>query len=120
MGEIFTPDMKTAEAEKRERGISIELKHPLKIAIESLREINERWDGRGYPYGLKGEQISIMARLLKVADTFDSYMAHKSYRKKMTVEEAMEKIRNDSGYSFDPQIVKVFLEILEEEKIKSD
>jgi len=78
---------------------------------------HEKWDGSGYPKGLKGEQIPINARIIKIADAYDAMTKDRSYRKKMTPAEAISELQNCSGTDFDPQIVEVFIgQVLANEK----
>lgn len=70
---------------------------------------HERWDGTGYPQGLKGEEIPLLSRILAVADAYDAMTEDRVYRKAMTKEAAIEEIRKGSGKQFDPHVVKVFL-----------
>jgi HD-GYP domain-containing protein (c-di-GMP phosphodiesterase class II) len=65
---------------------------------------HERWDGAGYPEGLRGEGIPLLARLLGVADFFDALTSARSYREAMSIDEAMDLVRQGSGTHFDPQI----------------
>jgi len=87
--------------------------------VEFLRKIgtltyhhHERFDGTGYPDGLKGEQIPIGARILSVADTFDAMTSSRSYRKALPYETAIQEIKRCSGSQFDPKIVKAFLTVV--------
>jgi HD-GYP domain-containing protein (c-di-GMP phosphodiesterase class II) len=73
-----------------------------------VRHHHERWDGNGYPDGLKGEDIPLLGRILAVADTFDAMTSTRSYRKAMTAEEAYAEIVRCSGTQFDPEIVRAF------------
>ena len=68
---------------------------------------HEKWDGTGYPYGLKGEQIPIGARILAIADCLDALMTEKEYRPAISLEESMAMITKESGTSFDPEIVEL-------------
>jgi HD-GYP domain-containing protein (c-di-GMP phosphodiesterase class II) len=70
---------------------------------------HEKWDGTGYPYGLKGEQIPPAARIFAVADVYNALTSDQLYRKAWPVEEAREHIREQSGKHFDPRIVEQFL-----------
>ncbi|MFA7577435.1 MAG: HD domain-containing phosphohydrolase, partial [Candidatus Muiribacteriota bacterium] len=72
---------------------------------------HERWDGKGYPDGLKGEEIPIGSRILSVADTFDAMTSNRSYRKALPEEIAVEEIKRCSGNQFDPKVVKAFLTV---------
>ncbi len=75
---------------------------------------HERYDGTGYPLGLKGEEIPLLSRILAVADAFDAMTSDRSYRKAYPLEKAIEELKHNSGTQFDPAIVKVFLEMLKE------
>lgn len=80
--------------------------------VPVVRHHHERWDGRGYPDGLRGEQIPITARILTVVDCFDAVREDRQYRKAMTREQAIELIRSSSGTMYDPDVVRMFLEHL--------
>jgi len=71
---------------------------------------HERWDGRGYPKGLKGEAIPRVARIIALADSYDAMTSKRSYRKALSEEEAIIEIRNNAGTQFDPEIARVFVE----------
>ena len=71
---------------------------------------HERWDGTGYPKGLKGEAIPMVARIIALADCYDAMTSERSYRNALSEEEALAEIRNNAGTQFDPEIVKIFLE----------
>jgi PAS domain S-box-containing protein len=75
---------------------------------------HERWDGSGYPRGLRGEQIPLEARIFAVADVFDSLTSDRPYRPAWSREKALEYIRDQSGKHFDPQVVEVFLKLVRE------
>ncbi len=70
---------------------------------------HERWDGKGYPKGLKHEEISFHARILAVADAYDAMRSDRTYRKALSEEEAIAEIRAGSGLQFDPEIVKILI-----------
>jgi len=70
---------------------------------------HERWDGRGYPTGLKGEEIPLSARIMAVADVFDALVSRRSYKEPFTFEAAMNIIREGVGSHFDPQVAEAFL-----------
>lgn len=73
------------------------------------REHHERWDGLGYPRGLKGEEISLAARVVSVADVFDALTSRRSYKGPWSIEEGLETIVEGSGSRFDPTVVEAFL-----------
>jgi putative two-component system response regulator len=79
--------------------------------IKAVRHHHERYDGWGYPDGLRGEQIPRMARIIAVADTFDAMTSERSYRQAMTKEEACAEIERCSGSQFDPAVAEAFLKV---------
>jgi HD-GYP domain-containing protein (c-di-GMP phosphodiesterase class II) len=78
---------------------------------------HERWDGKGYPNKLKGEDIPIEGRLLSVVDTFDAILSDRPYRKGSTVPEAVSELLKYKGVQFDPAIVDTFINILRQGKV---
>jgi PAS domain S-box-containing protein len=74
---------------------------------------HERWDGSGYPQGLKGEQIPLVARIFAIVDVWDALTSDRPYRKAWSQEQAREHIRSLAGVHFDPQVVKMFMEMIE-------
>jgi putative nucleotidyltransferase with HDIG domain len=83
-----------------------------------IRHHHERFDGKGYPDGLKGEEIPFLARILSVADVYDALTTDRSYRRKMPDHVAVKIIRENAGSQFDPNIVNIFLELHSKEEIK--
>lgn len=79
--------------------------HVAEIAMQH----HERWDGEGYPQGLKGEDIDIEARIVAVSDAFEAMISERPYRNSMVGYEAMKQILSDNGRRFDPEILKVFI-----------
>lgn len=86
-------------------------KYVSKDIIDSVLQHHEWWNGCGYPKGLSGEKINIIARIVSVADAFDAITTSRPYRKARTSTEAIEEIIQHSGTQFDPDIVKVFYKI---------
>lgn len=72
--------------------------------------LHERWDGKGYPRGLKGEEIPIQSRIIALADTYDAMTNETSYKKALTKDEAIEEIKRCSGTQFDPDLAEIFIE----------
>ena len=70
---------------------------------------HEKWDGTGYPRGLKGEEIPLAARIFAVADVWDALTNERPYRPAWPASKAIEYIRENSGTYFDPQMVELFL-----------
>ena len=91
-----------------------------KNIIPIVKHHHERFDGRGYPSGLKGDEIPFLARIAAVADTFDAMTSKRSYRNALDLQFVKEEIQRCKGTQFDPQIADVFLDILDNnfEKIK--
>lgn len=84
----------------------------LKGVIEIIKYHHERFDGTGYPHGLKGDEIHLNARIIAVADAYDSMVSNRSYREGLAHEDAMKRIEEQSGRQFDPQVVGVFKSII--------
>ncbi len=80
----------------------------LKEIIPGIRNHHETWDGRGYPDGLNGEGIPLVARIIGVADTFDAMTTTRPYQKAMTLEFVMQKMHEMSGTRFDPIVIRAF------------
>ncbi|MFH1784183.1 MAG: HD domain-containing phosphohydrolase [bacterium] len=129
IGKIAIPDqlLKTPKALNVTERAQIEL-HPiigvrivaplrfLERGLVIIRSHHERYDGTGYPDGLRGESIPFIARILSVADAFDAMTSNRPYRNKMNIEKAMEELEFHRGTQFDPIIVDTFLSILESRK----
>ncbi len=80
-----------------------------RIAINVAHYHHERWDGRGYPDGLKGEEIPLEARIMAVADVYDALVSKRVYKDKMSFEDADRIIREGMGTQFDPELLDVYL-----------
>ncbi|MHB8135961.1 MAG: HD domain-containing phosphohydrolase [Anaerolineaceae bacterium] len=132
MGKLGIPDsilLKPGPLTQEEWGIM--KRHPV-YAFEMLSSIeylrpaldipychHEKWDGSGYPRGLKGEEIPIAARIFAVIDVWDALISDRPYRTAWKQEQALEYIQQNTGTHFDPQVVTVFLEELERFNTKS-
>jgi len=84
----------------------------LKEVVPSIKYHHERYDGEGYPDGLKGEEIPILSRILCVADAVDSMLSDRPYRKGLAMREIFEELRKGSGTQFDPAVITAFLKTL--------
>lgn len=73
---------------------------------------HERWDGKGYPMGIKGEDIPIQSRVITIVDAFDAMTSERTYRKAMQPEQAIEELIKHAGTQFDPQLVEMFVHLL--------
>ena len=89
----------------------------LKEARNMAAYHHEKWDGSGYPEGLKGEVIPLSARIMAVADVFDALASRRVYKDAMPFDKAMDIIRQDAGKHFDPKCAEVFIEASEEVKM---
>lgn len=96
-------------------GILKEAKSLSNIARSVLHH-HERWDGLGYPYGLKTQEIPVISQILCVADAFNSMTSDKVYKKKISIHEASKELLLNKGTQFSPDIVDALLEILREQK----
>jgi len=85
----------------------------LKEVSELVKQHHERYNGKGYPSRLKGEDIRLGARIMAVADAFDAMISERPYRKALKMPEAIAELKANSGTQFDPEIVKVFLKLLQ-------
>jgi putative nucleotidyltransferase with HDIG domain len=102
--------------------------HPLKGAqilepmkfmediVEIVKQHHERFDGAGYPGGLKGNEICLEARIVAVADAYDAMISDRSYRKALTVEQAVDELKENSNVQFDQSVVEALLRVLEKVK----
>jgi PAS domain S-box-containing protein len=128
MGKMAIPDeilqkpgpLNEAEWEKMRRHpiYAYEMLSPITYlhpALEIPFYHHERWDGSGYPRGLKGEEIPLSARLFAIVDVWDALCSDRPYRKKLPWREVVDYIREKSGILFDPKLVDVFLSVIENE-----
>jgi diguanylate cyclase (GGDEF)-like protein len=97
-----------------EIGYHIILSSPKLASIaEYILAHHERWDGKGYPRGLKEREIPLLSRIIAIADAYDAMTSSGSYRPRRTKEEALEELRRCAGTQFDPQLAEVFCSTLE-------
>ena len=87
------------------------------IARQIALHHHEKWDGNGYPEGLKGEGISIEGRICAIADVFDALLSERPYKKPWTVEKALELIESEAGKQFDPDLAPLMRQILPEVQV---
>ncbi len=130
IGKMGIPDkilLKPAQLTEEERETmrrhvtyAYELLSPISFLQPSLDipcSHHERWDGKGYPQGLSGEQIPLAARVFTVVDVWDALTSDRPYRKAIPVSEALAYVHEHAGTEFDPQVVKVFESVIKEQAI---
>lgn len=94
----------------------VEILEPLNFLsgiIELVKQHHEKYNGGGYPDGIKGEGINLGARIIAVADAFDAMLSDRPYRKAHSLETAIGELKKNSGFQFDPKVVESFLTVLE-------
>jgi putative nucleotidyltransferase with HDIG domain len=129
IGKIGVPDHILLKPERLDEDeFLIMKKHPEKSAeilqglpmftniALNVRHHHERFDGRGYPDGLKGEQIPLAARIILITDTFDAITSSRTYRKAMNYDIAYEELNLNSGTQFDPNLVQHFIRAIEKQR----
>ncbi|MEW6094964.1 MAG: HD domain-containing phosphohydrolase [bacterium] len=89
----------------------------LTTIIPGMRHHHERFEGGGYPDGLKGEEIPLIAKIISVADAFDAMTSDRSYRKNLGYDEALKRIKDCAGTQFEPKIVDIFVSLFKKGKI---
>ena len=115
---LHKPDKLTEEEwtiMRRHPQLAYDMLYPieyLRRALEIPLNHHEKWDGTGYPRGLRGEEIPIVARLFAVVDVWDALTSDRPYRPAWSQEEALTYIRDQSGRHFDPQVVDLFFTIV--------
>lgn len=126
IGKVGIPDSILSKPSKLDtEELEVIKSHPIKSAdiieplagtpffrflLAGIRHHHERIDGLGYPYGLSGEHIPIMARVISIVDTFDAMTTSRPYRKGLPVEVARKEILDHSGTQFDANLARIFLE----------
>ncbi len=85
----------------------------LKDVVEIIKYHHEKYDGTGYPYGIRGDEIPMGSRIIAIADAFDSIISNRIYRNSIELDEALAKIKEGSGTQFDPVVVKAFEDCFE-------
>ena len=84
----------------------------LRGCMDAVMFHHERYDGNGYPRGLKGEEIPVDARIMAIADSYDAMISERGYKKrKLTEEEAIRELEACSGTQFDPELAAIFIEL---------
>jgi len=128
IGKIGVPDHILLKPDRLNEEEWIEMRKHAEFGYEMIKKIefleesanmvyahHERYDGGGYPRGLRGEQIPLGARIFSVVDALDAMTSTRVYRKALPIEEALRRIKEGSGTQFDPAVVRVFIDIPREE-----
>ena len=92
----------------------------INMAIDIANYHHENWDGTGYPKKLKGDEIPLAARIVRLVDAFDSMLSKRAYRTPYPFEEVLEHIKSGAGTKFDPQIVDIFIKIYRNFRYQGD
>lgn len=87
----------------------------LRSLVPLILHHHERWDGKGYPFGLKGKEIPVGARIIAIADVYQALISDRPYRKAIPIEKAISIIEKNSGTQFEPKIAAIFLQILKKD-----
>lgn len=85
----------------------------INVAINIAKYHHERWDGTGYPEGLKGEEIPLEARIMSIADVYDALRSKRPYKEAYSVEKSLEIMKEGIGTQFDPELASIFIDIIE-------
>lgn len=111
---ILSPEEKMITKQHVENGIKIleDIKQ-LKDILEIIKYHHEQYDGNGYPFGLKGEEIPIASRIIAVADAYDGLISNRSYRKGFSHEDAIKKLKERAGTGLDPKLVDAFVKVMD-------
>ncbi len=96
-----------------------QVQFPFPVA-KYVRCHHERWDGSGYPDGLKGEEIPLGARILSIADAFDAIRSTRPYKSAFGIDDSVELLRTQAGSSYDPKLVHIFIEHIEDLEAQAD
>jgi len=133
VGKIGTPDsILNKPTRLNEDEFLIMKEHPVKSAeilagfkdFKTVSKIakhhHERFDGRGYPDGLKGDEIPLFSRIILISDTFDAMTSSRPYRKGLDYQVAYDELDEFSGTQFDPELVKFFIKAMEKEEGKNE
>lgn len=92
----------------------------IEMSINIATYHHEKWNGKGYPYGIAGEDIPLCARIMAVADVFDALVSERCYKKAMSYDDAFAIIEKDAGSHFDPDVAAIFLELRPEIESKNN
>ena len=117
----LTPEEFAIMRKHADHGFEILRRAPLSKNIKlAVLYSHERWDGKGYPIGLSAEAIPIIARIISVADAYEAMTSDRPYRKALPVEEAIRRLEQGAGSQFDPNVARVFIQMVRAVKKPED
>jgi PAS domain S-box-containing protein len=116
-GKLTNEEYKIVKKHPRWSYESICNSRQLNDIAEPMLYHHERWDGKGYPDGLKGNQIPLISQILGVADSWDAMVSKRVYKKALTKKEALKVIKKNKGTQFSPEVVEVFIKMVENKEI---
>ncbi len=100
-------------------GATLIQEHPLgDLALDAVHQHHERMDGRGYPGQLVGDQISILARIVSIADAFDALTSTRPYRQAGASRSAVEELRSEEGHQFDAMLLTTFIQMVQQDTVR--
>ncbi|HET6370846.1 MAG TPA: diguanylate cyclase, partial [Nitrospiria bacterium] len=114
-GKLTTDEQKVIQAHPGLAEMILRRAGELQDVVPAILHHHERFDGTGYPDGLSGQEIPLLARILSVVDAYHAMISVHSYRERPSYQEVLEELRRNAGTQFDPELVEVFVRILEKE-----
>ena len=117
-GRLTDEEFEIIKSHAARGGEILQIFKSLENADEGAHYHHERYDGRGYPEGLKGEEIPLIARMICVADSFDAMNSSRVYRKRLSKDYIISELENNKGTQFDPKIADIMLNLIKDGKVK--
>lgn len=114
-GSLTEEEFKTMKEHAQHGADMLSLIEGAEAIVPVMRHHHERYDGKGYPQGLSGENIPLLSRMVSLCDAFDAMTTNRCYRKPITLTECIEEIKRYSGTQFDPNICEFFIDFLKDQ-----
>ncbi|MCJ7667470.1 MAG: GAF domain-containing protein [Anaerolineae bacterium] len=111
-GALTSEEWKTIQEHPRLGYMVLQQLPQMETMLEAVLHHHERWDGNGYPDGLKGKQIPKLARILAIADAYSAMLTDRPYRKALSRQEALREIQDCAGTQFDPELAEIFVDLI--------